>query len=106
MHEIEKLAVKCLETDYSEPQSVKEHNNAALKIRELINNINDEKLMIQFLNNKNTSSWAAFQNLENPEKCSKIVFENSINALKIISKEESPESMAAEMRLKELRIKS
>ena len=106
IEEIENLAAQCLETDYSNPQSVKEHNSAVNKIRELINNIKDEDVVIQLLNNKSSNSWVAFQCLEEPKNLSKEVYENAINVLKTISTKNSPEAMAAEMRLKELNVKS
>jgi len=104
--EIENLSAQCLETDYSNPQSVKEHNSAVNKIRELISNINNEETIIQLLNNKSTNSWVAFQSLEEPGKLSAEIYKKAINVLKIISKESNPESMAAEMRLKEMNVKS
>ncbi len=106
IEEIENLVVQCLGTDYSEPQSVSKHNATVDKIRELVDNIKNEEMILQLLDNKNTSSWAAFQSLEAPEKCSKKVFNKSINVLKVILKKDVLESMAAEMLLKKLDIKS
>lgn len=106
IEEIENLAVQCLATDYSNPKSVKEHNSAVNKIRNLISNIKNEETIIQLLNNKNTNSWVAFQSLEEPENLSEEMYKKAINELKRVSKGNSPESMAAEMRLEELNVKS
>ena len=106
IEEIENLAIQCTKIDYSNPESVKEHNNAVDKLRELISNLNDDASIMKLLNNKNTCSCVAFQSLEQPEKLSKEIYEKAIDILREISCKNSIESMAAEMRLEELNVKS
>lgn len=106
IEEINNLAAQCFKTDYSNPQSVKEHNSAVNKIRDLISKIKNEETIIQLLNNKNTNSWVAFQSLEEPDKLSEAIYKKATNVLKRVSKDNNPESMAAEIRLKELNVQS
>ena len=101
--EISKLAEKCSETDYSDSESVKAHNEAVDEIRKIINEVKDHELLVPLLKDKKAREGVAFQILESTDKYSSKLIETSIKVLRELSVKNTTESLAAEMLLKELK---